>query len=293
MAIALALPVWAQRQASQGSYSAHSGGGSAHYGGMGHGGPAGRGGFAGYTRAPSYAGLYGLQNPSSFSPPGRFPMPGGLEPPARAGSSVTYGGNGFSGGSFYQRPGYPGRNPHRGPYRGHDHDRHHRGAWGGGYGYAPGYVYPYPYVVDPGFYDWGATDYSENEQQGSNADIPPGQGPDYGPDAPPSGYADTYPAQQVNPEPPSPAPATRQEYHFAATSPSNPAPVASKPLTVIFKGSRAPEKIQNYMVNSSSLTNLDSDHFEKIPLDQIDVAATQQANRSTGIDFQVPVATRD
>jgi hypothetical protein len=85
----------------------------------------------------------------------------------------------------------------------------------------------------------------------------------------------------------------RQEYHFATASPTAPSPIASKPLTVIFKGGRAPEKMQNYMVNSSSLTNLDSEHFEKIPLDQIDVAATQQANRSSGIDFQVPVASHD
>jgi hypothetical protein len=62
---------------------------------------------------------------------------------------------------------------------------------------------------------------------------------------------------------------------------------------VIFKGSRAPVTMQNYMLNSASLTNLDGGHFEKIPLEQIDVAATEQANRSRGIDFQVPVPSHD
>jgi len=47
------------------------------------------------------------------------------------------------------------------------------------------------------------------------------------------------------------------------------------------------------MVTSTALTNLDAENFEKIPLDQIDVAATQQANRSSGIDFQVPANSHD
>jgi hypothetical protein len=159
-------------------------------------------------------------------------------------------------------------------------------------------VYSYPYVVDPGFYDWGATDYSENVQ-GSNEGIPPGEGPDneYGPELPDPRYGETpYPQQQEYSAPgpvTAPAGAQRQEYHFATTAPSAPSPITSKPLTVIFKGSRAPQKMQNYMVTSTALTDLDSENFEKIPLDQVDIAATQQANRSSGIDFQVPVASRD
>jgi hypothetical protein len=221
-------------------------------------------------------------------------MPGGPQAPARAGVPLPYRGNGFSGG-YGHRPGYPGRNPHRGPYRGHDHDRRYRNR--GSYGYVPGYLYPYPYVVDPGVYDWGATDYSENEQ-GANA--PTDQGPEdgYGPEpAPYPGYGDApYPQQQENVAPgqaTAPAGPQRQEYHFAPSAPSAPSPITSKPLTVIFKGSREPEKIQNYMVTSTALTNLDAENFEKIPLDQIDVAATQQANRSSGIDFQVPANSHD
>jgi hypothetical protein len=62
---------------------------------------------------------------------------------------------------------------------------------------------------------------------------------------------------------------------------------------VIFKSGRAPVTIQNYMLNATSLTDLDGGHFEKIALDQIDVAATEKANRSRGIDFQVPVPSHD
>ncbi|MBS1803177.1 MAG: hypothetical protein JST28_07395 [Acidobacteria bacterium] len=295
LGVAIALPVWGQHQGG------HSGGGSTvHAGGFSHSGSAMHGGGSmghqgSYGRAPNYSGLTGLQQPSSFSAPGLFPTQGRLQPPPRAGVTLPYRGDGFSGGRYGHGPG-GGSRDHRGPYRGRDHRRHYRGR--GSYGYSPGFIYPYPYVADPGFYDWGATDYSENEQQGY-AGGPPDQEPEsgYGPEQPGPDYGDApYPQQQeYAAQPPvTPTPgAQRQEYHFATASPSAPSPLASKPLTVIFKGGRAPEKVQNYMVTSSALTNLDSEHFEKIPLDQIDVGATQQANRSSGIDFQVPVATRD
>jgi hypothetical protein len=69
-------------------------------------------------------------------------------------------------------------------------------------------------------------------------------------------------------------------------------PSAQPVLTVIFKNGRDPEKIQNYMVNRRALTDLDEQHYEQIPLDQIDLAATEQANRAIGIDFQIPAPVR-
>jgi hypothetical protein len=68
---------------------------------------------------------------------------------------------------------------------------------------------------------------------------------------------------------------------------------AGPPLTVIFKDGRTPLKMQNYMVNATSLTDFDREHFEKIPLDQVDLAATEEINRQHGIDFQVPISARD
>lgn len=68
--------------------------------------------------------------------------------------------------------------------------------------------------------------------------------------------------------------------------------VAEQPITVIFKNGRTPETMQNYMMNSRALTDLDQQHYEQIPLDQIDIAATEQANRTRGLDFQVPAASR-
>jgi hypothetical protein len=51
--------------------------------------------------------------------------------------------------------------------------------------------------------------------------------------------------------------------------------------------------MRNYMLNSRLLTDLDRDHYQQIPLDQIDVAATVQANRAHGLDFEVPGTSRD
>lgn len=82
---------------------------------------------------------------------------------------------------------------------------------------------------------------------------------------------------------------TRQPY--AGYVPS--APEVEEPLTLIFKNGRAPERIQNYIMNSSTLTNLDRQHYEQIPLDEIDMAATEQTNRTRGVDFQVPTASRE
>lgn len=300
LAAVLTVPAWAQHQAGQGGGYSGRGGSVGHSGGGFHGGAyaGGGAGYAGRTGAPSYSSLTGLQAPSAFSQPGRFPMPGQLQPPPRAGAPLAQNWNGayrgYGNGSDFR-----GRDPRREPYRGrhdHDHDRRNRG-WGA-YGYTPGYVYAYPYVVDPGFYDWGATDYSEN-QQAPYADASPDQNPGYenGPEQPP------YPAYPYDPNqqqpqgvqpPPSPSVAPqRQEYHFASASSAASAPISSKPLTVVFKGNRAPEKMQNYMVTATTLTDLDSENFEKIPLAEIDVAATQQANRRSGIDFQIPAPSQD
>lgn len=70
-------------------------------------------------------------------------------------------------------------------------------------------------------------------------------------------------------------------------------PEVQQPLTVIFKNGRPPEMIQNYMMSSRTLTDLDRQHYEQIPLDQIDVAATEQLNRTRGVDFQIPAMSRE
>jgi hypothetical protein len=225
-------------------------------------------------------------------------MPGRLQPPPRNGIALPYRGQHFAD----RGRGYGGgHDRHREPYRRHDRDRRHDGGWdrggyGYGYAYSPGYLYPYPLVVDPGFYDWGATDYSENQQDAEAGGPHDQSGPAY-PDHEYPGAGYEGPGNAIRPEyPEEPQPRAdtaqpqRQEYHFSAQSAES---LKTEPLKVIFKDGRTPITVQNYMVNARSLTDLDSNHFEKIPLEQIDIAATQEANRSHGIDFQVPVPSRD
>jgi hypothetical protein len=277
VSIALALPAWGQHGAGHGGSSGH-GGFASHSGFAGHTGFAGRSGFSGSRGAAERPGAP-FRN-GGFARPGMGRAIG----PLHSGFRVPYRGNGTAQFRPPYRPGFGSRS------RGGDRDRR-RGPWLG-YGYPgyPGYLYPYPYVIDPGFYDWGIS--GDSAYDGDSAYGQGGAAPGY---APYTDYGDAYPE---TPQAPYYAP---QPY---AQSPgvSAPAPVypgtaslaaAEEPLTLIFKSGRAPQKMQNYIMNTKALTDLDPQHYEQIPLDQIDIAATEQANRARGVDFQVPGARQE
>jgi hypothetical protein len=57
--------------------------------------------------------------------------------------------------------------------------------------------------------------------------------------------------------------------------------------TIVFKDGRPPEQIRNYALTQTNLYVMDQQRRD-IPLDQIDLAATEKANRAAGIEFQVP-----
>lgn len=164
------------------------------------------------------------------------------------------------------------------------------------YSYPAWFGYTYPYSYDSGFYDSSNYDNSaydqSNQLSGDNSQVS-----GYQPEYPPADYSQPggeNDGQYAAQPPPWPGPATAQSV------PENPpantgvsaafAPPLEGPLTVVFKGNRAPEKIQNYMVTASALTDLDAGHYEQIPLTQIDITATAQANRSSGLEFNVPGA---
>jgi len=185
LAVALALPGLAQHQAGHGGSSSPRSGGTGHGGGAVHTGLGGGSGYSGprySVHAPSYSGLAGLQQPSSFSAPGRFPMQAPFSPRRELAYRFLTEDAIFQAEAILIGLDTPAGIPTADPTAGTIMIGVTRNR--GSYGYLPGYVYSYPYVVDPGFYDWGATDYSENEQ-GANA--PPDQGSDdgYGPEPPP------------------------------------------------------------------------------------------------------------
>jgi hypothetical protein len=256
--IALAAPVFAQ------------------HGGT-HGGSFGSRGFAGHA---GFSGHSGFSQPNGFARPGQPIRYGAL---GRAGFQrngplndsrppIPYNGNRFMG-----RPSSFSRNAGSSPTWDRDRDRFgaRRRSFQNWYAriYPTWLGYGYPYGIDPGFYDWGdsdnsASDNSAYDQGGALA-------------AYPSPYSDEgyeAPNQQPSAAQPTAPPTT--------TSPE-------QPLTLIFKSGRAPVKVQNYMMTAKLLTDLDSQHNEQIPLDQIDVAATQRVNSAAGVDFQIPSASRD
>ena len=139
--------------------------------------------------------------------------------------------------------------------------------------------YGYPYLIDPGFYDWGDSD---NSAYGTTDAAPyyPAVYPDDGYSAPGETPQEGFPRES----------AQGQQRAFAGpTAPSAP----EQALTVIFKSGRNPVKMQNYMMTSKVLTDLDSRHYEQIPINQIDVVATQWANSAVGVRFEIPSASRD
>lgn len=315
---ALALPALGQHSSAHGGMAGH-GGPAGHVGSSGHSAFTGRssfaghagfasrpgfGGHAGFAGHPRYPGgragfarnwnggwPSGARGYGSFTTPGLIP---GL--PAQSGYRVPYRGYGAG---QHRAPYRPGFGDHRrGRDRDHDRERH---GWNGGYGYAgvyPGLVYPpYPFVVDPGFYDWGDSgDYSDGPGGGVQGEAP-GYAPYSADNAAPYGY-ENQPAGPVPYDEPSAtveqpqyrqAPAARARVAYEGTTP----PAVEEELTVLFKDGRAPEKMRNYMMNSRTLTDMDPQHYQRIPLDQIDIAATTEVNRAKGLDFSVPGATSE
>lgn len=240
---------------------------------------------------------------------------GGSIAPGYPGSRFAGGRNGLMASRPPYRPGYGWSRPynHSGDrYGDHDgdHDRFHGRArsfqnW---YLYDyPGWLaYGYPYDLNPGFFDWGDNDnsgYDQGNQPSGYYD----EGAGYQSQDLVSGYQPQYEANGESSieeygrpgeqPPPWPGPGA------SGTAPENPpsesgvsaafVPPLDGPLTVIFKGGRAPEKMQDFMLTAKALTDLDTHHYEQIPLDQIDISATAQANRANGLDFEVPGASRD
>ncbi len=58
-------------------------------------------------------------------------------------------------------------------------------------------------------------------------------------------------------------------------------------VTLVFKDGRPPEQIHNYAMTRSTLY-VTGRHTREIPLDQLDLPATERANHEAGVTFQLP-----
>ena len=62
-------------------------------------------------------------------------------------------------------------------------------------------------------------------------------------------------------------------------------------MTLVFKDGRPVEQIHNYILTRTMLTVWD-EHHRVIPVDQLDLAATEKVNHDAGVDFQLPTVAR-
>jgi len=322
----LAIPALAQPGGAHGGSGGHATSGiAAHAGGF-----AGHSGFGGGFSAPHPGGFAPRNSgfaPRIGGPAPRYggfaPRNGGFRPRGLAPSGFTGPGR-----TRFSRPpgGFRYRTPYRrygdgreGNGRSHYGDHHRRGRdrnfdrrrpfYNGfnGLPYAYGYgALPwYGFEIDPGSLgtDW-LDDNSDESAQNDNGGNVPAPYPDYGQPGPqygqpepgyggPQGTPYNYAPQQPYSDPgsgssqPYPAlgAAPRRTYTggSAATGPQ-------QNVEVIFKDGRPPETIHNYMLTATTLTVLDT-RYQQIPLNQIDLAATEAFNRALGVNFTVPGAT--
>ena len=262
--LGVALPVWAQHGGSHGGGSGgfHGGGFSSHSAPSFHGGfGASHGGFS--SSAPSrFAGGFRPVPSRQFTP--RYGGAAGLTANRMRSFSPAYRMRSGAGRDF-ARPPYD-RN-----WDGHHPRRPYRPIYRSGFVYAvpqyTGWIGPqyFDYPYDSGYDD--GTSYSQDSSYTGNG-----------------GYAQ--PDDQGPPPPYEPPAEPVQPSATAASVPEN-----TEAITLVFRDGRASEQIHNYILSRTTLSVLDGRHRD-IPVDQLDLAATEKANHEAGIDFRLPNASR-
>jgi hypothetical protein len=229
-------------------------GGARGGGGSGHATGVGGGGFSMSGRAAFMGSQPGFM--------GSRPMNGGGYP---SGPPAMHGGYSYPVHNGY---GYPVHN-------GYTYTVHHTFFLTTVPVRAPYVAFPYGYASPYGSGYFGHSGYGEGAGYGaaSQANYPVSD---------PGGYQ-AAPVDQS-------AVAPENEAYRSAYRVSVPPPPEEQ-VTLVFNDGRPPEEIHNYILTRSMLTVLDGRRRD-IPVDQLDLAATEKANRAAGVDFQLPEARR-
>ncbi len=189
-----------------------------------------------------------------------------------------FGATPYFPGNFVQAPGgnhfgNGGRGgEHRGSNGNHEGSGNHRRreqfpTYAPIYGYP--YVYGYPLAAEP--QEDPADQYPEEEYRGGPT-IFDRRGPG--------------PSRVESEPPPSTEPAHAESASVVPAS--APEPAADQPSTVlVFKDGRQLE-VQNYAIVGNMLVDMTDGHRRKVPLTDLDVAATSKQNDDRGIDFRLP-----
>jgi hypothetical protein len=249
----IALPACAQRGGGHGGgFSGHAGGGF-HVGGFGPSAPSH---FSGGGFSAPHFPTGGFSAPSRFAGGPSFRTPSSFPAYSRAGFGASHARPPYNGGGRYRRI----------------------NVWRGGVRssfFVPAYIGP-GYLGYPFYGDYDDSGYDDSAPNNSEAAVN---------DAPPA-----YETQAAEGDESLARPAY---YDSEAVTPSNPpaTPQSEDAVTVVFKDGRAPEQIHNYALTRTTLYVMD-EHHRDIPVDEIDLDATEKANRDAGVNFQLPVSLR-
>jgi hypothetical protein len=247
-----AFSAFAQRGMSRGGFSGHTA-------------SAFHGGFA----APHFSGGFGTSHSYGFAGGSRYPVRSFMARPGMA-----YRGSVASG---FRSP-YRFRSPYMGAER---RDGRYRRRHSFGYG-APAF-YAVPQWIGLGPLGYYPDDFDYGDSAASSDDAAGNYGP---PQYDSQGYEEPPPADTEQP-------VFHDNYEAAGEMPPPPPPPSPQvpenedATTIVFKDGRPPEQIHNYALTRTTLFVLDQQRRD-IPLDQVDLAATEKANRAAGIRFQIP-----
>jgi hypothetical protein len=131
-------------------------------------------------------------------------------------------------------------------------------------------IWPGPWLGFSGF------DYSDTTGYDDSAITP--YSPDYG-----EGYA-PQPAEQQQQSTDVPY----QPFFGNSQSSNQPqSPIGEQAVTLVFRDHRPNEVIHNYLLTGTTLTVWDQNP-RNIPVNQLDIAATEKTNHDAGVDFYLP-----
>jgi hypothetical protein len=169
--------------------------------------------------------------------------------------------------------------PGSGAWRGGIDGRRHRPVYISPYRYGYGYGYPIAVPwIGPGYLGYPDTFDEEDDDSQDTAGAPPGVGYDTGGEEygePGGQYLGPWPSQPAGTQ------ATQRGQALA--------PTGEQRVTLVFKDGRPSMQIQNYILTPNAIFVQDARRAE-IPLDLIDLAATEKVNEEAGVEFRLPQA---
>lgn len=235
----------------------------AQHGGGGHGGGGGHASFGGGGHFSGGGHAGGFSHSASGASRGF------------SGSPYLHNGYGRSGYNAYGRNGYG----YRGPYRTYGFRNNCYGYGCGRYGY--GYGYPWwGYGYDPW---WWNSDSDYDDQYNQNLAIAN--------DMNQQSLEEQQMLRQEEADGDQDAYAPRNYAPRANSGGASPAVTVGEsimsPTILVFRDQHR-EEVRNYAIVGQTLWNFAPQHTEKIPLSDLDLAATQKANDDRGVTFRVP-----